>query len=127
MHGVTTTGHLRVEELGALYRNALAVVQPSLEEGFGLPVVEAMASGTPVICSKIPALVEVAGSAAISVDPRDAGSIAAAMQRVSADAALRRSLTEEGLARAHVFTWERCAERTLEVYREIAAGRTGRS
>jgi len=111
--GVIAPGFVTTEELAALYRGAIAVVMPSLEEGFGLPVVEAMAAGTPVIASDIPALVEVTGGAAFPVDPRSSEAIAKAMQRVT------REHVERARARAAQFTWRRCAELTREVYRDV--------
>jgi glycosyltransferase involved in cell wall biosynthesis len=115
--GVIATGFVTQERLAAIYRGAIALVMPSLEEGFGLPVVEAMACGTPVIAAEIPALVEVAGSAALLVDPHSAESIATAMEHVDF---MRAELVERGRARAAQFTWRRCAEQTREVYRSVA-------
>ncbi|MEO8382476.1 MAG: glycosyltransferase family 1 protein [Acidobacteriota bacterium] len=120
VRGVVTTGFLPIERLASLYRGALAVVLPSLEEGFGLPVVEAMASGTAVLAADIPALVEVAGDAAMYFDPHSAASLAAAMEKIAGDAALRAELASRGRARAAHFTWRRCAELTREVYRAVA-------
>jgi glycosyltransferase involved in cell wall biosynthesis len=116
--GVVAEGFVTIERLAELYRGALALVLPSLEEGFGLPVAEAMACGTPVIASDIPALREVAGDAALLTDD-----YAGAMRRVLGDAALREALAQRGRARAARFTWRRCAELTREVYRR--AGRRG--
>ena len=103
-------------ELAALYRGAIALVIPSIEEGFGLPAVEAMACGTAVITSNAPALVEITGDAALHVDARDAGAIAAAMTRVANDGTLRADLASRGIARARRFTWRACAEKTREAY-----------
>jgi len=107
------------EELAALYRGAIALVLPSLEEGFGLPALEAMASGTPVITSNVPALVEVTRDAAIHVEAKSVAAISDAMTRVMRDESLRAAMIERGLARALEFTWRRCAEMTLEIYRRI--------
>jgi glycosyltransferase involved in cell wall biosynthesis len=109
--GVMTAGFVTIERLAALYRGALALVMPSLEEGFGLPVAEAMACGTPVIASEIPALLEVSGGAALHTND-----FAAAMRRMMSDATLRRELSARGRARAAHFTWRRCAELTREAY-----------
>ena len=110
IEGVIAPGFVSVEELAALYRGAIALIMPSLEEGFGLPVLEAMAAGTPVIASNIPSLVEVTGGAAFFVDPHSTESIANAMQNVT------REHVDRARARAAQFTWRRCAELTREVY-----------
>ena len=108
------------EELAALYRGAIALVLPSLEEGFGLPALEAMACGTAVITSNSPALVEITSDAAIHVDAKSVDAISDAMTRVMSDEKLRASMIERGLHRSRAFTWKRCAEMTLEIYRRIA-------
>ena len=117
---VDVRGFVSDDELSSLYRNAIALVMPSFEEGFGLPAAEAMAHGTAVITSSAPALVEVTGDAALHVDARDAGALAAAMTRVARDGDLRAMLGANGVDRARHFTWKRCAELTLDAYR-IAA------
>ena len=104
------------EELASLYRGAIALVMPSLEEGFGLPALEAMACGTAVITSNAPSLVEITGDAALHVDATSIEAIADAMTRVKSDATLRASLIARGLDRAKTFTWSRCAELTREIY-----------
>lgn len=119
VENVTTLGFVTNERLAALYRGAVALILPSLEEGFGLPAAEAMACGTPVIASDIAALVEVTGGAALLVDPRSSQSIANAMQRMLEDAKLREELSLRGRAQAAQFTWRRCAERTRDVYRAV--------
>ncbi|MBV8516007.1 MAG: glycosyltransferase family 4 protein [Acidobacteria bacterium] len=116
--GVVARGRVSDDELFALYRGALALVMPSREEGFGLPAAEAMACGTAVITSLAPALVEVTGDAALHADARGAHVLADAMLRVARDASLRAQLAARGVARARVFTWKRCAERTAEAYEE---------
>ncbi|HJT16059.1 MAG TPA: glycosyltransferase family 1 protein [Thermoanaerobaculia bacterium] len=108
------------EELAALYRGAIALVMPSIEEGFGLPALEAMTCGTAVITSKAPPLVEITGDAAMHVDAMSVDAIATAMQRVMDDENARRSMIEAGFARAKKFSWQRCAEMTREIYRRIA-------
>jgi alpha-1,3-rhamnosyl/mannosyltransferase len=124
----------RVRELGyvsnelrlALHGGARAFVYPSLYEGFGLPPLEAMACGTPVLTSNVSSLPEVVGDAALLVDPEDVSAIAAGMTRLWRDDDLRASLRARGLARAREFTWDRAARLTLEVYRD-ALGEAGRS
>lgn len=111
---VRFTGYIADADLPALLAGALAFIFPSLYEGFGLPVLEAMACGAPVITSTISSLPEVAGDAALLVDPLDPYAIAAAIMRVHDDATLRADLRQRGLARARQFTWESCAQRTLE-------------
>jgi glycosyltransferase involved in cell wall biosynthesis len=114
--GVVRAGFVTRDELASLYRGAVALVMPSLEEGFGLPAAEAMACGTAVITSTNPALVEVTGDAAVHVDAHDAGALAAAMLRVATDDALRSALGSLGIERARSFTWRRCAELTRDAY-----------
>ena len=94
---------------------------PSLYEGFGLPVLEAMARGVPVACSNAASLPEVAGDAALLFDPRSERAIADAIGRLLGDEPLRARLTELGLARAHEFTWERTARLTLDSYARALA------
>jgi glycosyltransferase involved in cell wall biosynthesis len=111
-------GRVSDEELAALYRGARCLVYPSLYEGFGIPVLEAMACGTPVVTSAGGATEEVAGGAAVLVDPLDAGSIASGIE----EAVRRRDeLVPRGLERAGSFTWERVAAETWRVYEEAAA------
>lgn len=114
--GVTLTGYLPEHELHALFYGAAGLVWPSLYEGFGLPPLEAMAHGTPVITSTVSSLPEVVGDAAILVDPGDTQAIAGAMKRLLADRALARTLAQRGLARARTFSWKTNAEKTLALY-----------
>lgn len=107
----------RQEELPLIYNLADLFVYPSLYEGFGLPVLEAMACGTPVITSDVSSLPEVAGDAAILVDPKDAFALAANIAKVLEDPSLRSAMSQKGLARAKQFGWDKCARETLEVYR----------
>ena len=111
--GVTLTGYIDEADKGALYAGALALVFPTLYEGFGFPVVEAMHCGVPVICSNTSSLPELAGDAALLVDPLDVDAIAAAMSRLSDDAALRDGLRARGAVQARRFTWGEAADATL--------------
>jgi glycosyltransferase involved in cell wall biosynthesis len=112
---------LAAEELEGLWALAEAFVFPSLYEGFGLPVLEAMARGVPVACSNASSLPEVAGDAALLFDPYDAAAIADALRRLLDDGALRERLRTLGLAQAKRFTWDRTARLTLESYRRALA------
>jgi len=116
---VRFTGHVPDADLPALYGGADLFVFPSLYEGFGLPPLEAMACGTPVVCSNTSSLPEVVGDAAITVDPYDVEALAEAMRRVLSDADLADDLRQRGLERAAGFTWEQTARKTVEVYREV--------
>lgn len=117
---VRLTGPVSAAHLLALYRAADLFAFPSLYEGFGLPVVEAMACGTPVVTADVAALPEVAGGAALIVDPRDQAALAEALDRGLNDLEVRARLKAAGPARAAAFTWERCAAATLAVYDEAA-------
>jgi glycosyltransferase involved in cell wall biosynthesis len=108
---------LPAADLEGLYRAASCVVFPSLYEGFGLPVLEAMARGVPVACSNRSSLPEVAGDAALAFDPEDVDAIRSAMESLLTDAALADRLREAGRERAALFTWERTAELTVASYR----------
>lgn len=118
---VRFTGYLPRADLPALYSAADAFAFPSLAEGFGLPVVEAMACGTPTLISDTPALREVAGDAAVRVDPRSVESIAQGLERLLTDEPLRAELRAAGLARAASFSWRRAARETLAVYEAALA------
>ena len=109
-------GYEWVDDLAPVYRGAIALVMPSIEEGFGLPALEAMACGTPVITSNHAALVEVTGDAALHVDAHDVDGIARAILSIANDASLRAQLASRGIERAREFTWKRCAERAREAY-----------
>lgn len=111
--GVILPGFVAQKDLPALYRQAVMLVYPSLYEGFGLPVLEAMACGTPVITSGTSSLPEVAGEAALTVDPTDMADIAQAMAELLDNISLRNRLREEGIERARQFTWTRTAQRLL--------------
>lgn len=114
--GVITPGFVSDEELASLYRGALALVQPSIEEGFGLPAAEAMASGVAVITSMASALVEITGEAALHADAMSASSIAEAMLRIANDDALRVTLARRGIEKSRAMTWDRCADSTRRAY-----------
>jgi glycosyltransferase involved in cell wall biosynthesis len=113
--GVEVRGHVTQDELVSLYRRAAALVFPSRYEGFGQPVLEAMACGCPVACSDIPPLVEIAGGAARTFPPDEAAAIAAAVRDVVADP----DYVGRGIARAAAFTWERAAAQYEDAYREL--------
>ena len=113
-------GYVPEETLAAMYRLAGVFVFPSLYEGFGLPPLEAMVSGTPVVTSNVSSLPEVAGDAAVLVDPYDPEAIADGIHRVLTDDQLRRDLRRKGLARARQFSWEASVHRIREIYGEVA-------
>jgi glycosyltransferase involved in cell wall biosynthesis len=115
-NAVIEVGHVMTEHLPALYSAAEMLVFPSLFEGFGFPVLEAMACNTPVITSNVSALPEVAGDSAILVNPFSIEDIADAIYRIYSSAQLRQSLREKGLARAKHFSWARTARETLTAY-----------
>ncbi len=117
---VTTVGHVSDETLQLLYHHADAFVFPSLHEAFGLPVLEAMASGTPVVTSTTTATADVAGDAAVLVDPTSVEDIARGMKEVGVDHGLRERLREKGLSRALAFSWRATAGQTLIVYDQMA-------
>ena len=116
---VIFTGYVPAQDAPPLLAGALAFVFPSLYEGFGLPPLEAMACGTPVIVSSMASLPEVVGDAGILVDPLDVAKIADAMQTMMEDEALRQKLVEAGPQRAATFTWDRAAAELLEVYQRM--------
>jgi glycosyltransferase involved in cell wall biosynthesis len=114
-------GDLDEATLAAAYRGARGVVQISLEEGFGLPVLEAMACGTPVLCSATTALGEVAGKAALLVDPLDIEAIESGMERLVVNEQQRAEMRAAGLSRAAMFSWDGVASRTFEALQQAAA------
>ncbi len=122
---VTFPGYVDDADLPALYSAAAVFVYPSLYEGFGLPPLEAMACGTPVISSTAASLPEVVGDAALLVDPTDSAALAQALRAVLAQPSLHAELRGRGLGRAAQFSWDRCAAETLAVYAEILARRRG--
>jgi len=120
-------GYVPASILPALYRSATICVYPSLYEGFGYPAAEAMASGTPVITSNVSSMPEVAGDAALLVDPASVDEMASALVRLLTDEALRQDLRARGLARSREFSWQRVARDTVSVYRQVGCGATGKS
>ena len=109
-------------DLAAYYSSAVALVVPSLYEGFGLPLIEAMACGCPVIASRCSSLPEVAGDAALFFAPRDSEKLARLIRRVVAELDLRADLVKKGFERVQLFSWERAAQQTLQVYHSVEAG-----
>jgi glycosyltransferase involved in cell wall biosynthesis len=122
---VVHLGYRSPLELRALYQGCLALVFPSLFEGFGMPVAEAIIAGKPVLCSNVTALPEVAGDAALFFDPQDAGGIATRMLEIATQPLLRESLAERARRRRGVFSARRSAVRTLAVYQHVAEGLRG--
>jgi glycosyltransferase involved in cell wall biosynthesis len=116
---VEILGSVPDEDMPFLYNLADLTVYPSLYEGFGLPVLEAMACGCPVVCSDLTSLPEVAGDAAMMVDPRDVPALTAAMCTSLTDSRARDSMIKKGLARAAAFTWEKTAAQTLQVFESV--------
>lgn len=116
------TGFVSDDDLLLLYNGCDLMAFPSFYEGFGLPVLEAMACGRAVVCSNTTAVPEVANAAALLFDPESADDMARAMRDILLDAELRLRMERLGLHRASLFTWERTARRTLEIYREVARG-----
>lgn len=116
---ICVLGYVDEQRLAALYEQALGLIFPSWYEGFGLPVLEAMQCGCPVIASNRTSLPEVAGDAALYIDPADPASICAAMIRLEENPSLRRQCRDVGLRRARQFSWNRTAEATLSFYQEV--------
>jgi len=117
---VRCVGYLSEEALRVTYRMAEALVFCSLSEGFGLPLLEAMASGLPIVTSNVGATGEVAAGSAVLVDPYSVDSIAEGLWTVLSSDSLRRQLITKGLERAQAFTWEATARKTLDVYRAVS-------
>jgi glycosyltransferase involved in cell wall biosynthesis len=116
---VIFTGYVKNEELPAIYTMASAFVFPSLYEGFGLPLLESMACGTPVVTSNISAMPEVVGDAGILVEPNEPLGIAEAVYRLISDKQLAKELTSLGFQRVHCFTWEKAAREMITLFQEI--------
>jgi glycosyltransferase involved in cell wall biosynthesis len=119
---VRFTGYVPFDDLATLYSLAEMFVFPSLYEGFGLPVIEAMACGTPVVTGHVAALDEIGGGALEQVARLDADSLGDAIVRLAGDPGRREMLSARGLQRAHMFSWERAARETLKVYRDTVTG-----
>ena len=117
---VTFTGFVPDEDLALLYNAATVLALPSFDEGFGLPAVEAMACGLPVLASRSGSLPEVVGTAGVFFDPRDPAEMAAALLRVLEDPELRGELSAEGLRRAALFTWSAAARETVRLFERLA-------
>ena len=120
--GILVLGYVPESVLRNLYQRASLFAFPSLDEGFGMPLLDAMAHGVPILTSNASALPEVSGDAALLVDPTDVTSIVAGLRRLIDDQALREQLAQKGLARCREFTWEKAVEKTWRVYQELLAG-----
>jgi glycosyltransferase involved in cell wall biosynthesis len=118
---IQVLGYVTDSELENLYRRASILAFPSLDEGFGMPVLDAMARGVPVLTSNVSAMPEVSGGAALLVDPTDVQSIADGLCQLATNSDLRGALIRAGLARAKEFTWEKSVDATWEVYEELMA------
>src|SRR5678815_3400867 len=116
---VCLTGYLQDEDLCALYSSCAAFIYPSLYEGFGLPPLEAMACGAPVITSRVPALMETVGNAARLIDPKSTSDMAQAMTELLSDEKAREHYAELGKSHVKQFSWEQTALKTFEVYRDV--------
>jgi len=120
-HSLHLLGYVPLEDLVALYNAAMMLVFPSFYEGFGFPVLEAMACGTPVIASSTASLPEVTDGSALLVNPYDNDSVVDGMQQMAGDRSLRETLVQKGLVRAQQFTWARAAQETFALYEEIGS------
>jgi glycosyltransferase involved in cell wall biosynthesis len=118
---ISVLGYVSSADLAAQYAAAGIFAFPSLDEGFGMPLLEAMAAGVAVLTSRTSALPEVAGDAALLVDPADTAAIAEALRRLTESEDLRRELAQRGMARARLFTWEKAVSETWAIYRELLA------
>jgi glycosyltransferase involved in cell wall biosynthesis len=118
-HRIQITGYISESELAAWYGRARIFAFPSLDEGFGMPILEAMAAGVPVVTGNRSALPEVAGDAALIVEAARGGDLADALQLLAADEAKRNELIQRGLERARMFSWQKACQETLQVYREL--------
>lgn len=116
-------GYVKTEDLPYIYREAAFLVFPSLFEGFGIPVLEAMVSGCPVVCSRAASLPEIAGDAALYFDPQNPSEMASQLRKVIEDDGLRKELIEKGRRRSEGFIWRRAAEETLQILKKVVSGR----
>lgn len=115
---IILTGYIADDDLAALYSNAMVFVYPSFYEGFGLPPLEAMQCGTPVITSNISSLPEVVGDAGIVVNPRDQAALCQSLLKIYQSSSLQADLSQRSLARAKQFSWQTCAQQTMSVYQQ---------
>ncbi len=122
---VRFAGYIAPSDLPALYGAATGFVYPSFFEGFGLPPLEAMVCGTPVVCSNTSSMPEVMGDAALLIDPHSASDLAGALRRLLDDDMLRARLREAGIARAALYSWQRTARETIDVYKEAVTEKRG--
>ena len=120
---VCEEGYVERDMMKGLYRRASLLVLPSLHEGFGLPLLEAMASGTPIAASNVTSIPEVAGDAAAYFDPLDVRGMAGVLRGLLEDAGLRASLVKRGRDRLRLFSWEKCARETMDLFGSLACGR----
>ena len=120
---ISVLGYVTPEELAAWYVRATVFAFPSLDEGFGMPLLEAMAAGTPILTSTRSALPEVAGEAALLADPEDTAALVHALQSLTRDDGLRARLSRLGVERARLFTWEKAVDQTWNVYLDLLATR----
>ena len=116
---VTLTGYLPAEQLSQIFKKASAYIFPSLSEGFGIPGLNAMAAGLPVVCSDIPVLHEVYGEAAIYFNPHDPKDIASKIKKIVTDEKTRADLVKKGKEQVKKYSWQKMAAQTLSVYKEI--------
>ena len=112
-------GFVPLEDMSAFYSNAVSLVFVSLAEGFGMPIIEAMACGSAVITSNLSAMPEAAGDAGILVDPHSPEDIMKAMKQISKDEIFRKSLIDKGYKHASLFTWQRYAQGTIYVFKKV--------
>ena len=124
LESIVELGAVPDQELVGLYNAVDVLLFPSLYEGFGWPPLEAMASGTPVVCSRAGSLDEVVGNAALTADPEDVDALTWHVRSVLTDEGLRGALVQRGLAHVAQFSWRRTAEQLIEVYRGVAATAT---
>jgi glycosyltransferase involved in cell wall biosynthesis len=120
---VKRLGYVPDDDMPSLYSAATALVFPSLGEGFGLPIVEAMACGTPVVTSSVSCMPEIAGDAALLVDPENVEALAAALDSLASNSLVRQQLAEKGLERVQLFSWLRTAKETEQLYQQVYATR----
>jgi glycosyltransferase involved in cell wall biosynthesis len=123
LENIIFTGYIQDSDLSAIYSGATCFVYPSFYEGFGLPPLEAMQCGVPVITSNTSSLPEVVGDAGILIDPKDKDQLCQAMLNVLNDETLRENLKQKSLERAKQFSWEKCANETVEIYKKIIASK----